>query len=143
MTTVIMPAIRAGGAADLEAVSAVQAASPEAAQWDVAGYLGYDFRVAVCENRVAGFLVCRAAGADEYEILNLAVAPEFRRGGVARALLRSLLKTVSGSVFLEVRASNQAAIDLYKSLSFEEVGRRPEYYRSPSDSAIVMKFHSC
>ena len=139
----IIPTIRSGCAADLAEVSAIQAASPGAAQWDVHEYLRYDFRVAICDNRVAGFLVSRAAGPEECEILNVAVSPEFRRMGVGSALVASLVAGFRGAVFLEVRASNHAAVDLYKSLCFEEVGRRAEYYQEPPDAAIVMKFHSC
>jgi ribosomal protein S18 acetylase RimI-like enzyme len=48
-----------------------------------------------------------------------------------------------GTVFLEVRESNKAARNLYLSLGFQELGRRPEYYETPLEPAIVMKFHSC
>lgn len=143
MTTVIIPTIRAVCSSDLDAVAAIQAASPEAAQWDVHDYLAYDFRVAVCDNRIAGFLVYRVAGPDECEILNVAVSPQFRRRGVGSSLVRWLVNGFRGAVFLEVRASNRAAIDLYKSLGFEEISARPQYYQSPPDTAIVMKFHSC
>jgi ribosomal-protein-alanine acetyltransferase len=140
---VIIPTIRSGCAADLDDVAAIQAASPEAALWDVRDYLAYDFRVAICDNRVTGFLVSRSAGPDECEILNVAVSPDFRRMGVGSALVASLLAGFRGAVFLEVRASNHAAVDLYKSLCFKEVGRRSDYYQEPPDAAIVMKFHSC
>jgi ribosomal-protein-alanine N-acetyltransferase len=140
---VIIPTIRSGGAADLDAIGAIQGASPEAARWDVRDYLQYDLRVAICGKQIAGFLVCRTVDTAECEILNLAVSPDFRRQGMGRALVKSLLATFAGTVFLEVRASNQAAIDLYKSLNFQVVSRRPEYYTSPPEAAIVMKFHSC
>jgi ribosomal-protein-alanine acetyltransferase len=140
---VIIPTIRPGSAADLSAISAIQARSPEASQWDVAGYLQYDLRVAVCERQVEGFLVSRAPDNRECEILNLAVSPEFRRKGIARCLLKSLVAAVSGPIFLEVRLSNQAAINMYNSLGFKEISRRPGYYDSPVEPAIVMKFHSC
>jgi ribosomal-protein-alanine acetyltransferase len=140
---VIIPVIRAGGAADLTPIAAIQAASPDAAQWEVSGYLQYDLRVAICEKRVVGFLVSRALNGSECEILNLAVSPQFRRAGIGRLLVESLLAGFAGPVFLEVRASNRAAAGLYKSIGFEEVSRRPNYYDSPSEAAIVMKFHSC
>jgi [ribosomal protein S18]-alanine N-acetyltransferase len=142
-----MPVIRRGGAGDLGAIAAIQAASPEAAQWDVSDYVRYDLRVAICEKQVVGFLVSRVAGGptgpSEREILNLAVPPDFRRKGVARALVQSLLNDKAGPVLLEVRPSNRAAVGLYKSLGFEEISRRPGYYDSPPEAAIVMKFHSC
>lgn len=124
-------------------IAAIQAAAPEAAQWDVFQYMQYDVRVAICQNRVAGFLVWRPVAEKENEILNVAVAPAFRRLGIAQQLINSLLKETAGDVFLEVRESNTAAQNLYKSLNFQYVGRRPEYYEFPPEAAIVMKFHSC
>ena len=138
-----MTAIRRGGAEDLEAVAAIQQASPGAARWNVADYLDQDFRVAMVGNRIAGFLVARALAADEREILNLAVAPEFRGKGVARALLDQAFEAFRGSVFLEVRESNLVAQRFYNSLGFKELSRRKGYYESPPETAIVMKFHSC
>lgn len=134
--------IRRGEARDLEQVEAIQAASPQAARWNPVTYLQYDFRVAVCGIRVAGFLVARTAGG-EAEILNVAVAPEYRRQGVAKRLLASFLEGDFRPVYLEVRASNEDARNLYKYLGFQEVGVREGYYDSPPEAAIVMRFHSC
>ncbi len=138
-----MPVIRPGHPRDLVEVAAIQAASPEAAHWDAADYLQYDFRVCVHDGRIAGFLVARRVAPDESELLNLVVAPEFRRKGIARALLQGFLAGSAASLYLEVRQSNQAARNLYKSMGFQEVNIRPEYYQSPLEAAIVMKFHSC
>jgi ribosomal-protein-alanine acetyltransferase len=135
--------IRRGGPGDLAQVAAIQTASPEAAQWDAAGYLLYDFRVSVCGIRVAGFLVSRALVEGETELLNLAVTPEFRRQGVARKLVESLLAESPGVVYLEVRESNRAARKFYDHMGFQEVSSRPGYYQDPPEAAIVMKFHSC
>jgi ribosomal-protein-alanine N-acetyltransferase len=138
--------IRPGALEDLAAVSAIQELCPEAAQWTVSDYLGYEFRVAEIGARVAGFLVSRTLSAGEREILNMAVTPFCRRQGVARGLLQSLLEEPLNSVFLEVRESNQGARYLYKSMGFQEVSVRREYYQTPDglpESAIVMKFHSC
>jgi len=138
-----MPVIRRGAASDLDAVAAIQAQCPEAAQWDVTGYQQYDLLVAVREGQVAGFLVSRLAGGDECEILNLGVDPEFRRRGLARDLVGTLLWGFRGDVYLEVRESNQAARNLYNSMGFQEVSCRQGYYDTPPEAAIVMKFHSC
>ena len=135
--------IRRGENGDLYQIEAIQAASPEAPHWDAADYLQYDLRVAAEGGAVAGFLAWRTVAEDEHEILNLAVAPEFRRRGVGRQLLRGLLAECRGTVFLEVRESNRAALELYKSSGFQEISRRGEYYEFPSEAAIVMKFHSC
>jgi ribosomal-protein-alanine N-acetyltransferase len=138
-----MTAIRRGGAEDLDAVKVIQQASPGAARWKVADYLEQDFLVAVEGNRVVGFLVTRTVAAGEREILNLAVAPDFRRKGVARALCERALQAFQGAVFLEVRESNRIAQEFYKSLGFKELSKRKEYYESPPETGIVMKFHSC
>ena len=137
-----MTAIRYGCADDLETVAAIQEASAGAAGWKVGDYLEQDFLVAVAGNRVVGFLVSRTLAEDEREILNLAVGPDFRRKGVARALFESAMQNFSGDVFLEVRESNRTAIDFYKSLGFKELSRRAGYYDRPPESAIVMKLHS-
>jgi [ribosomal protein S18]-alanine N-acetyltransferase len=138
-----MPGIRRGETRDLAEIEAIQAASPESARWDVTGYLQYDLRVEMSGNRVAGFLVARNVADGENELLNLAVDPEFRRQGVARRLLASLMADMRGEIFLEVRESNRAARNLYKSMDFKEVTRREKYYQFPAEAAIVMKFHSC
>jgi ribosomal-protein-alanine N-acetyltransferase len=135
--------IRRGGPGDLAQVAVIQAASPEAAQWNVAGYLQYAFRVSVRGIQVAGFLVSRTLAEGETELLNLAVAPQFRRQGVARKLVESLLAESPGVVYLEVRESNRAARKFYNHMGFQEVSSRPGYYQAPPEAAIVMKFHSC
>jgi ribosomal-protein-alanine acetyltransferase len=135
--------IRRGEPADLPAIEAIQQASPEAAQWNVADYLAHDFRVAEDGGRLAGFVVARLVAADESEILTIAVAPEHRRRGVARRLLMALLEGFFGNVYLEVRESNSAARGFYKTIGFQEVNTRYHYYLAPPEAAIVMKFHSC
>lgn len=121
-------------------MAGLQARCPEAAQWPPGGG---PCLVAIREKKLAGFLLWRDLGADESEILNLAVAPEFRRSGVATALLARLKSRSTGTIFLEVRESNQPARALYQAAGFKEVGRRNGYYQNPGESAIVVKFHSC
>lgn len=135
--------IRRGEAADLPGVSAIQAASPEASQWNPRDFLDYDFLVAVDGSRVAGFLVARRLAEDECELLNLAVNPGERRTGLGRRLIEALLSHFHGSIFLEVRESNIGAQKFYKYLGFQIVSRREQYYQKPPEAAIVLKFHSC
>lgn len=94
------------------------------------------------QGRLVGFILGRAI-MDEGEILNLAVAADQRRQGVARALLRQLLGRLADTgvkaVFLEVRESNLGARRFYEEADFEVVGRRSGYYRHPSEDAIVMR----
>jgi ribosomal protein S18 acetylase RimI-like enzyme len=149
---------------DLGAVLAIEtAARPWTAQWTPESYLGASgggLRAWVAEDdgRVVGFILTRTllpkecrppsppAGAEgEVEILNLAVAEETRRRGVARALVETALRqgVASGAAlaFLEVRASNAPACALYAALGFQVAGRRPHYYRGPDEDALVLKSH--
>jgi ribosomal-protein-alanine N-acetyltransferase len=127
---------------DLAAIAAIQASSPEAAQWDPASYLEHDCTVAIADGVVAGFLVSREIAAGEREILNLAVDPSQRCRGVARCLLESELARARGEWFLEVRESNAGARRFYESLGFRVTGQRKDYYREPPEGAIVMRFFS-
>lgn len=74
---------------------------------------------------------------DEVHLLNLATRPDRRRKGVARALMASLLDYARENhvrqVLLEVRPSNLAAIELYRSLGFRETRTRPAYYQDGED----------
>jgi ribosomal-protein-alanine N-acetyltransferase len=138
-----MPAIRRGRKEDLPAIAEIQAASPQASHWGVEDYLQYDLLVAEIDGIPAGFLVSRSLGGGECELLNLAVSPVCRRKGVAKALIRTFLGESPRIVFLELRESNEAALNLYRSIGFQEVGRRSGYYSFPLEAGIVMKFHSC
>jgi ribosomal-protein-alanine acetyltransferase len=135
--------IRAAIPADLPAIGAIQNASPEASQWTPESYLDHDCRVAVSHGRVVGFLVSRATGPDEREILNMTVDPALRHTGIGRILMETVLAEARGAAwFLEVRESNYAAINLYKTLGFSPAGRRENYYREPEEAAIVMRLFS-
>jgi ribosomal-protein-alanine N-acetyltransferase len=127
---------------DLAAIAAIQSASREASQWAAESYLEYDCLVAEAAGRVVGFLVTRATAADEGEILNIAVEPAFRRSGIGRILMETLLADGPKTWFLEVRESNYGAINFYKTLGFLPSGRRENYYHEPSEAAIVMRVFS-
>lgn len=75
-------------------------------------------------------------------ITNLAVAPDFRRQGIGKALLTKALETCRSmdisSVTLEVRESNKIAISLYRRFGFSAVGKRINYYRNPIEDALIM-----
>lgn len=98
----------------------------------------------VCQQdgKVVAVLQWRDLG-EELEILDLAVAKSCRRTGIASLMLRNFLKRKATGdalhIFLEVRESNLAAIALYESFGFSVAGRRPDYYRSPVESALVMR----
>jgi len=79
----------------------------------------------------------------ETDMMNIAVHPEYRNKGIATALITQLISTLaqwgSHSLMLEVRASNDPAISVYKSLGFVEVGRRRNYYRNPREDALILR----
>ena len=139
--------IRLAEPADVEAVCTVTRLAPEAAQWSeraVEGFLGAggEVRVASGQGGVLGFLASRRAG-DEVEILNLAVLPQFRRHGLGRQLVDAALQEArqrgARSAHLEVRSSNQQAIDFYSVCEFRVSGRRKGYYLDPVEDALLME----
>ena len=134
--------LRPGSGDDLALIAQIQAASPEASQWEVGEYLNYDLMVAVCDGRVAGFAVARRVAESESELLNLAVDPAFRQRGVGRRLVAALTSGHPCILWLEVRESNVKARKLYESLGFHEMGCRPDYYPGSCESAIVMKVYT-
>jgi ribosomal-protein-alanine N-acetyltransferase len=113
--------------------------------WDEKSFLRYDCLVAFVNGIIAGFLVSRhvfwatSDAAGEREILNVAVDLPYRRQGLGERLLKVELEW-GGIHFLEVRESNLAARRLYEKHGFREVAVRKQYYRSPSEDAIVMRF---
>ena len=135
--------IRALTEQDLPAIAQIQAAAPEASQWDPRDYLAYDCSVAIHMDAMAAFVVARQVADGEWEILNLAVAPSLRRRGIGRQLLSDFIARRPGSYFLEVRESNEAARRFYEHLGFQVVTKRLQYYSNPGESAIVMKLYSC
>ena len=98
--------------------------------------------VTLSENGLLLAYALYAVLAPEAELLNLAVSPNTRRGGVATALLDAadaMLKDAAVSdIFLEVRESNTAARALYTVRGFLPIGKRKHYYRYPTEDAIVM-----
>jgi len=90
----------------------------------------------------AGYAAFRQ-GAQEAELLRLAVAPGERRRGVANTLVRAGLERLAPAgvrtCFLEVRIENTGAIAFYRRLGFTEVGRRTSYYRDGSDALVYAR----
>ncbi len=80
--------------------------------------------------------------ADEAHITNVAVAPRYRRQGMGTKVLQALLNTAGqkrvSRIFLEVRASNDAAFKLYSGQGFAPTGVRKQYYSDNDEDAIVM-----
>ncbi len=77
-------------------------------------------------------------------ITNVAVDPACRRRGIGKALVRELIEKGRERHLsfwtLEVRKSNLAAISLYESLGFKDVGLRPHFYSAPDEDARLMTY---
>lgn len=97
-----------------------------------------NFYVALHNEKVVGYVglyvVC-----NEGDIARVAVLPEYRRFGIAKKLLNESFKENLDAIFLDVRESNVPAKALYKSLGFEELGVRKNYYSNPTENAVLMK----
>ena len=91
--------------------------------------------------KTAGYCIVWIIGS-EAEIHKIAVAPEQRRKGIGKQLLKTVLKTLKEKnvkrVFLEVNEKNTPAINLYKSCGFKVIGRRENYY-GKGENALLME----
>jgi ribosomal-protein-alanine N-acetyltransferase len=86
-----------------------------------------------------GYLVCSRYDR-VWHLMNIAVAPERRRRGVAGRLISRLIAEAGGELpfTLEVRVSNREAIAMYEKLGFRSAGVRPRYYQDNSEDALIM-----
>lgn len=106
--------------------------------------VGYVCRAVTIGEQLIGYGVM-SVGAGEAHILNLCVGELYRCRGVGKRLLRYLIERATASgmseAFLEVRPSNTAAIRLYLSIGFEQVGMRRGYYQAVGgrEDAAVLK----
>jgi ribosomal-protein-alanine N-acetyltransferase len=90
---------------------------------------------------ILGFIIASFV-APEAELETLVSAPKHQRQGIARQLVTALIHELRSagntSIHLEVRPSNQPAINLYKSIGFTQFSTRKSYYSNPPDDAIVL-----
>jgi len=98
--------------------------------------------VALDGQTVAGYVGSQSV-MGEADMMNLAVAPQYRRNGVGGQLVDVLIDHLRNngvtSLTLEVRASNDAAQNLYKNKDFLQIGRRPNYYSNPKEDALILR----
>lgn len=98
--------------------------------------------VAMDGDTVAGYIGSQTV-LDESDMMNVAVHPQYRRQGIAEALVLELSRWLkekgSHCLTLEVRASNDPAKKLYEKLGFQQVGCRKNYYRNPKEDALILK----
>jgi ribosomal-protein-alanine N-acetyltransferase len=138
--------LRRAMARDVPAMSALHAASfPTSWTSESLGELlaspgAFAFIAVEVSSLANGFVLARVA-ADEAEILTIAVRPNARRRGIARALMEAASaqakKMGARTMFLEVGETNVPARGLYESLGFAEAGRRKDYYGA--ENGLVLK----
>ena len=87
------------------------------------------------DEKVCGYLMVLDS-IDVYEILAIATVEEYRNKGIAQELLD---KIKTKDIFLEVRESNQVAINFYKKNKFNQISIRKNYYSEPTENAVIMK----
>lgn len=143
--------LRAATARDVPAIRAIETESfPD--PWSEKSFSEYlslpdvPFLVADDDGIVSGYVIARFT-ADEFEILNVAVAPARRRLGVGETLLSRIVRDfgerlaardlLSGKGWLEVRTDNAPAAALYRKLGFEERSVRRNYYGNGVDAVLM------
>ena len=90
-------------------------------------------------NKLIGFLTSIIV-MEEVTITNIAISKEYRGNGLSKYLLEYLINLYPNfEFFLEVRESNEVAINLYKSFNFKEISIRLNYYTNPKENALIMK----
>lgn len=98
------------------------------------------FITALIDGDVAGYMGMHHLGDVGY-VCNVAVAPGFRRRGVASALIRAQIKYARANalseISLEVRSSNEPARALYEKFGFVRLGTRPNFYNNPKENAEI------
>ncbi len=144
MTFVVRPAVDA----DIDAVGLIEQTS-FSDPWPRAGFEPlvraprclFVVAEAASDEAVSGYSIARWVE-DEAELLNIAVADERRGKGVGGKMLDHVVRELEERgirhIFLEVRDSNVAARELYRSRGFRELSRRTGYYRWPTEDAIVL-----
>ena len=90
-------------------------------------------------DELLGYLICSRYD-QVWHLMNVAVAPERRRAGIARGLIGKLVEEAGGKLpfTLEVRVSNRPAIAMYRMLGFRSAGVRPRYYQDNGEDALIM-----
>jgi [ribosomal protein S18]-alanine N-acetyltransferase len=91
------------------------------------------------DGQLIGYLIC-SRYADVWHLMNVAVAPERRREGIASVLMRRMFTELGpdARITLEVRPSNRGAIEMYEGLGFRAAGHRRGYYHDNGEDALIM-----
>jgi [ribosomal protein S18]-alanine N-acetyltransferase len=134
---------------DLAAIMAIERGCAEGAHWSEAAWRGAlegegnrGVFVAEGQGAVVGFVVVGEVG-DVAEMEAVAVIVGARRQGIGRGLCGRAMEWAAGrgagTMQLEVRAANVAALRMYRGMGFVEQGLRRGYYRDPVDDAVLME----
>ncbi len=98
--------------------------------------------VAEINGEIAGYIGSQSV-LDGADMMNLAVAPAYRKQGIGEKLVQALAEGLQQkgiiALLLEVRVSNTPAISLYEKLGFVQVGLRPRYYHNPREDALILR----
>jgi len=94
---------------------------------------------AIQGEELLGYLICSRYDR-VWHLMNVAVAPDRRRHGIASRLIGQLIAETAGAlpVTLEVRVSNHDAVAMYEKLGFQSAGVRPRYYQDNGEDALIM-----
>jgi ribosomal-protein-alanine N-acetyltransferase len=142
--------------ADLDGVISLAGILEHAPAWPPAAYaralepLTSPRRIALvatdsAAGALAGFAIAAIAACEppEAELEMIGVSAAYRRRGLSRRLFASLTgglrRAGASEIYLEVRASNQPALALYRALGFVQTGVRPRYYSNPAEDAVLMR----
>jgi ribosomal-protein-alanine N-acetyltransferase len=141
-------AVRPANSVDLDRIVEIEASS-FGSPWTMPMYIEELRRkitrldVAVVGERIVGS-ICSWHFSDEVHLMRIAVDPTTRRLGIASVMLSALVTRAHAmpqcdTIELEVGASNEAAMKLYRGMGFVVVGRRRGYYNCPPDDALLMR----
>lgn len=99
--------------------------------------------VALIDDKVVGYGGVMIA-LDEGQITDIAVSGEYRRRGIGMEIVKAMInESVTrgiATLYLEVRESNRAARELYRACGFDECGVRKNFYRRPTEAAVLMNY---
>ena len=133
---------------DIDAVVGIEEESYGSHHWSKESFyneLQNDLAAYFCAFNEEGILVGYAGTwqiLEEAHITNISVKPDFRRRKIGEALLHTIIENCYANgvkyITLEVRVSNQKAINLYEKYGFKSLGRRKEYYQDNNEDALIM-----
>lgn len=97
----------------------------------------YKFFIIKIEEKVAGYVVLYDS-VDVWEIMKIAVKKEYRRKGIGEKMIKYIFSLTQSPIMLEVRETNEGAIEFYKKNGFEQIATRKNYYTDTGEAAYIM-----